>query len=143
MSVFFFLLTPPKNKNKLLHRSLFLNKLLCRSLFCAPILGAVIRPLGLYIYFLHMFTIFSLVCFLICGVKSRSGHDRSQSFSPISHISDPKLDFGCNFIMVLHGFAWRSSKNIVLRPKNFKLTNVFLDTSAQNHAESSGNYLKT
>ena len=27
-----------------------------------------------------MFHIFSLVCFLIYGVKSRSGHDRSQSF---------------------------------------------------------------
>ena len=39
-----------------------------------------------YIYFLDMFHVFSLVCFLIYGVKSRSGHDRSQSFGPISHV---------------------------------------------------------
>ena len=29
----------------------------------------------------------------IYGVKSRSGHDRSQSFGPISHVSGPKLSF--------------------------------------------------
>ena len=44
-------------------------------------------------YFLDMFHVFSLVCFLIYGVKSRSGHDRSQSFVSILHISDPKLTF--------------------------------------------------
>ena len=38
-----------------------------------------------------MFHIFSLMCFLIYGVKSRSGHDRSQSFGPISHDSGFKL----------------------------------------------------
>ena len=68
-----------------------------------------------------MFHVFSLVCFLICAVKSRSGHDRSQSFDPISHASDPKLTFSGNFIMVLHGFAWRSSKNTALRPKNVNI----------------------
>ena len=31
-----------------------------------------------HIDFLNMFHIFSLVCFLIYGVKSRSGHDRSK-----------------------------------------------------------------
>ena len=46
-----------------------------------------------YRYFLNMFHMFSLLCFLIYGVKSRSGHDRSQSFCPISHVSDPKLTF--------------------------------------------------
>ena len=35
----------------------------------------------IYIYFLAMFHIFSLVCFLIYGVKSRSGHDRSKIVS--------------------------------------------------------------
>ena len=40
-----------------------------------------------------MFHIFPLVCFLIDGVKSRSGHDRSQSFRTISHDSNPKLIF--------------------------------------------------
>ena len=46
-----------------------------------------------------MFHIFSLVCFLIYGVKSRSGHDRSQSFSLISHESGPKLSLEYNFYM--------------------------------------------
>ena len=50
----------------------------------------------------------------------RSGHDWSQSFGSISHVSGPKLiDWG-NFIMVLNGFARRSSKNMVLRPTNIK-----------------------
>ena len=35
----------------------------------------------------------SFVCFLIYGVKSRSGHDRSPSFGSISHVSDPKQLF--------------------------------------------------
>ena len=36
-----------------------------------------------HMYFLAMFHIFSLVCFLIYGVKSKSGHDRRMSFGPI------------------------------------------------------------
>ena len=43
-----------------------------------------------------MFHIFSLVCLLIYGVKSRSGHDRSQSFVQISYASGPKLTFLAN-----------------------------------------------
>ena len=35
-------------------------------------------PYIVHIYFLDMFHIFSLVCFLIYGIKSRSGHDRSK-----------------------------------------------------------------
>ena len=73
-----------------------------------------------YIYFLAMFHMFSLVCFLSYGVKSRSGHDRSPIFGPISHVSGTKLSFWSNFIMVLHGFASRSPKNTVLRPKTLK-----------------------
>ena len=46
-----------------------------------------------HIYFLNMFHIFSPVCFLIYEVKSRSGHDRIQSFGPISHVWDQKLTF--------------------------------------------------
>ena len=61
-----------------------------------------------------MFHIFSLVCFLIYGVMSRSGHDRSQSFGSILQISGPKLIFGCNFQVILHGFAPRSPKNIAV-----------------------------
>ena len=70
-----------------------------------------------YIYFLSMFHIFSLVCFLIYGVKSRSGHDRRQSAGPISHASGSKPSFWCNFQMILHGFAWRSPKNIFVLSK--------------------------
>ena len=36
-------------------------------------------PYTFHIYFLNMFHIFSFVCCFICGVKSRSGHDRSKS----------------------------------------------------------------
>ena len=46
-----------------------------------------------YINFLAMFHKFALVCFLIYGVKSRSGHDRSQSFGPIWHVSGPEIIF--------------------------------------------------
>ena len=35
-------------------------------------------------------------------------------------IGDPKLHFRRKFYMILHGFAWRSSKNIVLRPRRQK-----------------------
>ena len=42
-----------------------------------------IYSIYIYIYFLDMFHVFSLVRFLIYGVKSRSGHDRSQNY--LSH----------------------------------------------------------
>ena len=38
----------------------------------------------------------SLVCFLIYGVKSRSGHDASQSFGQIWHVLDPEMVFWRN-----------------------------------------------
>ena len=63
-------------------------------------------PYILHIHFQKMFHIFSLVCFLIYGVKSRSGHDRSPTFVSISYDSGPKLTFWVNFIMILHGVAW-------------------------------------
>ena len=44
-------------------------------------------------YYLDMIHILSVVCFLIYGVKSRSGHDRSQTVGPISHFSGQKTDF--------------------------------------------------
>ena len=74
-------------------------------------------PYIFHIYFLAMFHIFSLVCFLIYGVKSRSGHDRSQSFGPISHVSGPEMVFWPNFIMILHHFCRRSSKITLFWPK--------------------------
>ena len=60
----------------------------------------------------------SLVCFLIYGVKSRSGHDRSQSFGSVSHVPGPKLTFWGNFQMILHGVVLRSSNNKVVPSKN-------------------------
>ena len=39
----------------------------------------------MHICFLDMFHVFSLVCFLIYGVKRGSGGDGSQSFGPILH----------------------------------------------------------
>ena len=38
----------------------------------------IYSPSIFHIYFLNMFPTFSLLCFLIYGVKSRSGHDRSR-----------------------------------------------------------------
>ena len=73
------------------------------------------------IYFLSIFHILSLVSFSIYGVKSRSGHDGSQSVGWISHTSGRKLSYWGNFIMVLHGFASRSSKNTVFHQKTLSL----------------------
>ena len=70
-----------------------------------------------YIYFLEMFHVFSLVCFLIYGVKSKSGHDWSQSFGPIWHVSGPEMVFWRNDIMILHHFCRRSSKIKLFWPK--------------------------
>ena len=67
----------------------------------------------IYIYVLNIFHIVSFVCFVIYSVNSSSGHDRSQTFGPISQVLNPKPTFWGNFIMVLHGFASRSPKNIV------------------------------
>ena len=41
-----------------------------------------------YTYCLDMFHVFSFVCFLIYGVNSRSGHDRSQNFVHSIEIND-------------------------------------------------------
>ena len=40
-----------------------------------------------------VFRVFSFVCFSIYGVKNKSGHDRSQSFGPILHVSGAKIGF--------------------------------------------------
>ena len=62
----------------------------------------------IHIYVLNIFHLFSCVCSVIYSVNSRSGHDRSQTFGSISHISGPNLTFAGKFIMVLHGFASRN-----------------------------------
>ena len=53
----------------------------------------------------------------IYGVKRRSGHDGSQSFGPIWHVSGPEMVFWRNDIMILHHFCWRSSKIKLFWPK--------------------------
>ena len=40
----------------------------------------------------------------------RSGHDRSQSFGLIWHVSGPKISLSRNDLMILHHFCWRNSK---------------------------------
>ena len=40
----------------------------------------------------------------------RSGHVWFQSFGPIWHVSNPKMVFWQNNLMILHHFCWRSSK---------------------------------
>ena len=89
-----------------------------------------------YIFYIFQIYFLNLVCFLIYGVKSRSGHDRMTSFGSISHISGPKHIFWGIFFndsarffpkttqsksktmflkylqMILHGFAPRNPKNI-------------------------------
>ena len=87
---------------------------------------------GEYI-FPRMLHIFSLVCFLIYSVNIRSGHDRSQTFVPISHASDPKLNFWGDFTFVRYHFSARKlkstfkpSKNVVWRPKTTFFLRVHL-----------------
>ena len=63
----------------------------------------------------------SLGCFWIYGVKSRFGHEQMTTFGSISHVLVPQLTFWGNFIMVLHGFVWRSPKSKVLRPNEWKI----------------------
>ena len=48
--------------------------------------------------------------FLIHGVKSKSGHDRSQSFGSILDVSGQKFGFRQNFIMILHVFGGEAEK---------------------------------
>ena len=74
-------------------------------------------PYIFHIYFLAMFHIFSLVCFLIYGVKSRSGHDRSQSFGSILYVSGPKLSFWGSFSMERCNF-WRKKKEACFADKD-------------------------
>ena len=47
----------------------------------------------------------------------RSGHDQITTFGPISHASGPKLSFWRNFLMILHGFCWRSWKTYFFNQK--------------------------
>ena len=41
----------------------------------------------------------------------RSGHDWSQSFGPIWHVSGPEMVFWWNDIMILHHFAGEAQKS--------------------------------
>ena len=67
----------------------------------------------------------------------RSGHVQSQSFGLISHVWGPKMSFWRNFNMILHGFAWRSSKDTVLRPKTLRF-----DPKSKKHLTNPKRYIK-
>ena len=69
-----------------------------------------------HICFLDVFHVFSLVCFLVYGVKRRSGHDGSQSFGSISHVSGPETSV-CFLTKFLYVFCRRSSKIKLFCPK--------------------------
>ena len=47
----------------------------------------------IYIYVLNIFHVLFFVWFVTYSVNGRSGHDRSQTFGPISQVSGPKLTF--------------------------------------------------
>ena len=51
----------------------------------------------------------------------RSGHVRFPTCGTILHVWGSKLSFLRNFEMILHGFCWRSSKNMFFdqKPKYF------------------------
>ena len=83
-------------------------------------------PSIFHIYFLNMLHRCSLVCFIIYGVKRRSGHDGSQSFCLIWHVSGPKMVFWRNDIMILHHYCWRSSKIKLFWTKPNVLLNKFI-----------------
>ena len=50
-----------------------------------------------------MFHVFSLVCFLIYGVKSRSGHDQITTFGQIMNLLTPVVKR--MFLLKDHKFA--------------------------------------
>ena len=60
-----------------------------------------------------------LVCFLSYGVKSRSGHDRSQSFGSISHALGPKFTFWGNTPTSLRIYS-KYTNNPTNNPKSKK-----------------------
>ena len=60
----------------------------------------------------------------ILGGKPCPPDTPHDTYGPSSHVSGPKLSFWRNFQMILHGFAWRSSQNTVLRQKNKHWTNI-------------------
>ena len=70
------------------------------------------------------------------GLRRRKPDARNQTFGRISHASGPKLTFWGNFQMILHGFAWRSSKNTVLRSKTLKFVK-----ESTNHITNLKNYV--
>ena len=72
--------------------SLFLVLLYHKYLWMFFVYSLYVPYIYIYIFPKYVPCI-SLVCFLVYWVKSRSGHDRNQSFGSISHVSGPKLSF--------------------------------------------------
>ena len=102
------------------------------SLYIPHIYIHIYTYIYIYIYVLNIFHLVSFVCFVVYSVNSRSAHDRSQTFGSIWHVSGPKLSFWCNFIMVLHGFVWRSSRRTVLRRKTTSIKNFKIISTITN-----------
>ena len=59
----------------------------CQYLLIFLIYSWYIPYIYIYIYVLNIFHLCSFVCFVIYSVNNRSGYDRSQPFSSISHVS--------------------------------------------------------
>ena len=94
-----------------------------------PLYSLFIPYIHIYIL-LNTFHIFPL-CFLDLWSQKqvRTWPKSDQSFGATSLISGPKLSFWNNFQMILHGFAWRSSKKCfetkTLNIKNQKIQQTF------------------
>ena len=67
----------------------------------------------------------------------RSGHDWSQSFGPIWHVSGPEMVFWRNDIMILHHFCRRSSKI-----KLFQLKTLIFDQKSRKYPNKFEKYSK-
>ena len=73
------------------------------------------RYIYIYIYVLNIFHVFSFVCFVIYSINSRSGHDRSQTFGSISHVSGPYGSIWRNFDWIRHHLIriWPSNAKVI------------------------------
>ena len=84
----------------------------------------------IYIYIFPKYVpyIFPFVCYLIYGVKSRSGHDRSQSFGQIPHASriptSPQratfMENEYGWFMCVYGMSFVSSEILKPEPRKHK-----------------------
>ena len=74
-----------------------------------------------------MFHIFSLVCFLIYGVKSRSGHDQITTFGQIIDLFSKTHDFVKKSLILIKNHEIINKSINVVKLANFKSKNVVLE----------------